>query len=344
MKKLCLVLLFLAVLPVFGENVRVEPDRKNYVMGETFRITIVWNGTDERYVISLGPHLRVIGAEYIVEEQRIIRPVNSQNISGVVNRADPIQRWIIQVETWNSSSIFTPSYYDIGFVNMTTAELSSKVHKEIVIVNMDMLLKDYNDKKTELQGYMGREKNYQNMISYLQGQLREAERGMELYKFMSEYGRTFNRYFDYVKFVNKSASELMPLTNIQMTITLPIYYDPYEEKWFSPQLSDIMIKEGVVMVRVPWRTAYMGNESWVPVDSLMDPQNYFNQVAWNLWFSKRMADSREHYKQAYTMSWVVPFGAVGAIALFFTVIGLIFYSIWRKWKRDMESRPVIPPI
>lgn len=343
-KVMCVLLLLLGASPVLAQNISIDPNKKYYTMGETFTITIRWNGTDTRYFISLGPHLRVIGAEYRTEQRITITPVNRNNITGTVTRVDPNQTWIIKVDTWNASSIFTPSYYDIGFVNMTTAQFETKIHKDIIIVDLNMLLSDYNTIKGELQDMKNKEVNYQNMIKYLQGQLDEAREGMEVYKFMSEYSRTFNKYFDYVKFVNKSVSELVPMAAIHMVITVPVWYDPYTENWVSVRAEDIMIENGILVVKVPWRVEYYGNRSWVTVDSLMDPKDYFNQLLWNEWFTKRQIDAKEKYKQLYSASWIVPFGVIGAIMLFFFVMGLVFYAILRKWKRDMMSRPVVPPL
>jgi hypothetical protein len=345
-----LCILLVVVVPVAGQKVQVSPDKKYYVQGETFRITVGWNGTDQRYVISLGPHLRVIGAEYREEQRIVVRPVNAVNVSGWVTAKDPNQTWIVQVEMWNGSSIFTPSYYDVGLVDMRTAQLLTKIHREIVIVDMNMLLQDYNSVKIALQDEKNKEINYQNEINYLHGQLSQAQRGEQIYRLIAEYSRVFNKYFDYVKFVNKSLSEYVPFAQVQMTITLPMWYDPAEEKWVTVSASDVKIEGGVLWVRVPWRAVYCknetacGNETWVPVDSLMDPNNHFNQVMWNLWFYDRSNEATQKYKQLYTNSWVVPFGVVGAIIVFFALITLFIFGILRKWERDRRSRPVVPPI
>jgi len=343
MKVLCVLLLVVAVLPAFGQEVQVSPDKKYYVQGETFRITVRWNGTDQRYVISLGPHLRIVGSEYREEQKTVIRPVNAVNVTGVVTARDPNQTWVVQVEMWNGSSIFTPSYYDVGLVDMKTAQLVTKTHREITIVDLNLLLKDYNDVKVSLQDARNRETNYQNEINYLRGQLSQAQRGEQIYRFMAEYSRVYNRYFEYVKFVNKSASEFAPFVQIQMTLTVPMWYDPAEERWMSVTANDIMIKEGVLLVRVPWRSEYYKNESWVPVDSLMDPNNHFNQVMWNLWFSERSESAMQKYKQLYTNSWIVPFGVVGAIVAFFLFMFALVFGILRKWERERRTRPVPVP-
>lgn len=327
------VLLVLLLAPVFfvaGQEVTIQPNRRYYQMGDSFFIHIRWNGTNERYFISLGPHLKIKGARYV---------------SGVINRVDPDQYWTVEVETWNTTQIFITTYYDIGFADMQTASLTHKIHKDVVIVNLAALIKDYNQVKQELNQQRGMVASLKSEVGRYEAKLQEAEKATRLYMFIAEYSRKFNKYFDYVKFVNKSLNELAPtLGQVNMQITVPTYYDPYDDTWKYPQLSDFMVKEGTVFVRVPWISLYQGNQSWVSIDALQDPKNYFNQLMWQLWFTKREEESKSHYKFMFNMSWAVPLIGLAVVVIFLSALGFIVYRIWRKFVKTAEERGVLPPI
>ena len=337
----CLLLVLLvAPLTVRGDGVKaimsITPDRQYYQVGDTILVHIKWNGTDFAYFISLGPYLRL-------REWRYYAPVPVNVITGNVTGRDPDQWWTIEVYS-SSNALQTPTYYDIGLLNMTSRELMNKIHKDIVILNITMMVSEYT-KATQDRDRLNSEVNaLQGEVSRLNDLIGQYKSEQMMWKNTVEVARRFTKYFDYVKFVSKSITEIAPTIGptIRMNLTVPVWYDPATDRWETIKPEDIMIEKGVLYYRVPWWV--LRNETtYVRLEDLVNPENTLNLFMWNEWFSSRLEGAKKHYQELYTVTWIVPLGVAGAVVL--ASVGLTMVLIWwfRKRFREMEERGIAPP-
>jgi len=338
-RALVTVLLLLVVVPVFGQPIEISSNRAYYQAGDIILIHIKYNGTI-RYAISLGPYLRLKEWRLTGFEER------PPSITGTVR--DPDQYWTIEVLKPNTTGIQAPSYIDVGIFNTTTGELIRVFHRDIIILNVTQMAKEYMEDKQTIGNLM-------TQINAIQQELSRQQQLNDVYKRqvkdlerMQEVSRKFTRYFDYVKFVNKSLSELgLVVGNIQMVLTIPTYYDPKKDEWITPRPEDLMVAHGRLYVRVPWYivgNATATNETFVSIEDLEDPSNIMNIFLWNEWFNKRQEEAKKEYQTLYNYSWIIPLGAVGIIVI---AIILLRFWLWRwlkKMWRTMEERGVVPPV
>jgi len=338
-RALVTVLLLLVVVPVFGQPIEISSDRRYYQAGDIILIHIKYNGTI-RYAISLGPYLRLKEWRLTGFEER------PPSITRTVR--DPDQYWTVEVLKPNTTGIQAPSYIDIGVFNTTTGELIKVFHRDIIILNVTRMASEYMANKQTIA-------NLTQQIGSLQQELSRQQQLNDVYKRqvkdlqrMQEVSRKFTRYFDYVKFVNKSLSELgMVIGNIRMMITVPVYYDPKQDQWITPRPEDLMISHGRLYVRVPWYVignATATNETFVAVEDLEDPNNVMNIFLWNEWFNRREEEAKREYQTLYSWSWIVPFGVAGAIVIGFLILRFWLWRWLKKQWRAAEERGVVPPI
>jgi len=334
-----LFLLLLVVLPAYAQEIEITADRRYYQPGDLILIHIKWNGT-VRYGITLGPYLKL----------REWRYTGFQDVPPSITRTarDPDQWWTVEVLKPNATAIQTPSYFDIGIFNVTTGEMIKVMHRDIIILNVTQMTSEYMADKQKINELQGQVESLKGEVGRQQqiSQIYEA-RAKELER-MTEISRRFTRYFDYVKFVNKSLQELgVVMGNIQMSITVPVYYDPKQDQWITPKVEDLMIKNGRLYVKVPWYV--VGNATnttvaYTEVSALMDPENILNIYLWNEWFNNREEEAKKEYQTLFSWSWIVPLGAVGIIVI---AIILLRFWLWRwlkKMWRTMEERGVVPPV
>jgi cell division septum initiation protein DivIVA len=324
-----------------NEAIQIEPDRKYYQVGDVIVVHIRWNGTSYRYAISLGPYLKL-------KEWRLTGFQETTRREGTVTQNDPDQWWTIEIYN-TSTAVQTPTYYDIGIFNTTTGEMVKKIHRDIIIIGLTPLIEDYNTVKMNATRLKQENDMLKQEIARNAEEMENLQKAVTQQKRATEVARKFSRYFDYVKFVNKSLQELglITLANIKMSIVVPEYYDPELDQWVTLSADNIAIFNGKLYYKVPWylvRNA-TGNttEAYISLEALEDPNNLENILLWNEWFNGKEMKAKQSYKTLYSYSWIVPLSIAGIIVLAIIAGRLWFRRTWKRWFRQAEERGIAPP-